>query len=276
MFDAACRSKPLLPPLEELCPWIKHQLQMVSTVPGLLDLWGKSLNFDEFAKTQIVEPSILKLIGELSGVLLRGRIVHAGLMHTYGYLFSTIDTPFGKKRDRWIEPDLDHGLGLEKPTLRDRPNEGTLLTNLTYFLGRIAFRNQPEFTNSLEQLHCIFSQLVLEYPYEKLSVQSVVERATIAEGRRRGTEVEIRSDLVAFPYPPRDTAGADHLLIYSVINGPSLGPQLITAFGVTSEFVDSATLPDRVGNNVEVRAKFNAYIEGITGHTVWGIRWVEK
>ncbi|MCA9071091.1 MAG: hypothetical protein KDA84_19320, partial [Planctomycetaceae bacterium] len=174
----------------------------------------------------------------------------------------------------WVEPDLDHGLGMEMPTLRDQPSEGTLLSNLTYFLSRIAFRDQrnfPELESNTESI----SQLVREYPYQSLAIQRVAERVTILEGRRRGTEVEIRSDFVAFPNPPHETTGTDHLLVYSVINGPRLGSQLITAFGVATEFVNSATSPKNLGENVEIRARFNSYIEGLTGHTVPGYRWVE-
>lgn len=271
MLDAAQASQPLLPSLKEHCPWIEWQIHQVSAVPGLLELWGKSLNFDEYAKTQILESPILRLIGELSGVPLRGRIVHAGLMHTYGYLFSTINTPFGKKRDRWVEPDLDHGFRWKTPTLRDRPSAGTLLTNLTYFLGRIAFRNQPEIAK-LEQYGESISPLVRKYPFETLAIQRVIERVAIPNGRRRGTEVEIRTDFVAFPQPPKDMAGATHLLIYSLVNGPRLGSQLITAFCVTTDFVTTATSPENFGEAVEVRARFNSYIEGITGNTVPGIR----
>ena len=62
----------------------------------LLALWGRSVNADENTGETIVHPAILAAIGALAGVPMRGRFVQAGLQHTYGYLFSLIDTPYGR------------------------------------------------------------------------------------------------------------------------------------------------------------------------------------
>nr|WP_296777435.1 hypothetical protein [Rhodococcus sp. (in: high G+C Gram-positive bacteria)] len=40
-------------------------------------------------------------------------IGHAGLMHVYGYLLSSVDTPYGLKRKRWLTADLANAFGLE-------------------------------------------------------------------------------------------------------------------------------------------------------------------
>ncbi|WP_141215868.1 hypothetical protein [Rhodococcus sp. WWJCD1] len=40
-------------------------------------------------------------------------IGHAGLMHVYGYLLSSVETPYGLKRGRWLTADLAKAFGLE-------------------------------------------------------------------------------------------------------------------------------------------------------------------
>ncbi len=273
MLDAARRQKPLKGLLRKHCPWVEQQLLETAKFPDLLRLWGRSLNFDEQASAVIVEPPMLQLIGDLAGVSLRGRILHAGLEHTYGYLFSLIETPFGYKRDRWVRPDLDRGLGFRSPTLRDQPETGSLLLNLTYVLGRIAFRDERTLLERLRRHETAIAPAARDYPFGELEIRRVVEQATIPGGRRRGTEIEIHTDLVKMP-DPQKVSPASTLLVYSVVNGPRLGPQLITAFPVTAEFVNEVTSGDNQGNRMEVRTRYNAYVEGLTGNVVNGPRFV--
>src|SRR6185312_10106073 len=99
MIEAATRSRSAVKVLQKHCPHIYRQLVRLRECRGLLSLWGRSRNVDEFVEQAIVHPAILRVIGQLTGVPMRGRIVHAGLEHTYGYLFSLIETPFGYKRE---------------------------------------------------------------------------------------------------------------------------------------------------------------------------------
>lgn len=276
MNEAAGNSQPLKPLLKENCPWIADQLRETAKYPKFLGSWGRSLNYDEHANALIVEPPILKLLGELAGVPMRGRIVHAGVMHTFGYLFSVIETPFGKKRDRWVEPDLEKGLGLQTPTLRDRPASGSLLLNLTYFLAQLAFRNEAVLLDRLLVHPHAIAPAAWDYPFEELVIRRIVEQVTIAEGRRRGTEIEIHTDFIALPHPPRKPDAENTLLVYSVVNGARIGPQLITAFTVTEDFVREATSPANQGNDVEIRTRYNAYVEGLTGRSLPGRRFMES
>lgn len=274
MLEAAREGKPLKPVLNAHCPWIETQLRQSGKFPGRLGLWGRSLNFDEHAKAVIVEPPLLQLIGELAGVPQRGRSMHAGLAHTYGYLFSLIETPYGKKRDRWIKPDLDQGFGFPVPTLRDQPEAGTLLLNLTFCLGQIAFRDHAELLERLRMEPTGVAQAARDYPFDELTIQRVSEQAAIPEGRRRGTPIELNTDLVALPYSSPEASAENTLLVYSVVNGPRLGPQLITAFSVTSEAVAEITSPENQGDAVEIRTRYNAYVEGLAGRVVTGRRFL--
>lgn len=275
MIEAARNSRQLKPLLKKNCPWIADQLRETAKYPEFLASWGRSLNYDEHAQAVIVEPPILKLLGELAGVPMRGRILHAGLMHTFGYLFSLIETPFGKKRDRWVESDLEKGLGIERPTLRDRPASGTLLLNLTYFLAQIAFRREAVLLERLSVHPNVIAPAAWDYDFDRLEIRRVVEQVTIAEGRRRGTEIEIHTDFVSLPHPPQKPDAENTLLVYSVVNGARIGPQLITAFTVAEDFVKEATSPANQGNRVKIRTRYNAYVEGLTGRSLPGRRFVE-
>jgi hypothetical protein len=125
----------------ELLPEMKEILKSDSQRIDMKSLWGTSLNTDEHAHTEIVNPEIILMLSQEVGVPLPdGERVFAGIEHTYGYLFSTLNTNFGHKRLRWIQGELEDGLVLPKGTLGPFPQEGTLFGNATYFFGRIAFR----------------------------------------------------------------------------------------------------------------------------------------
>src|SRR5262245_47126296 len=100
MVTAADSGRSVVAVLRKLCPPVYRQIVQERKRPEVLSLWGRSSNVDENAGKVIVHPAILRAIGELAGVPMPGRIVHAGLQHTYGYLFSLIETPYGFKRDR--------------------------------------------------------------------------------------------------------------------------------------------------------------------------------
>ena len=85
--------------------------------PTLIRNWNYDLNASgEFAKAAIVNPLILQMIERTANfpVILdprEPRIVHAGFEHTYGYIFSTLKTPYGYKRARWVRNEIETGFG---------------------------------------------------------------------------------------------------------------------------------------------------------------------
>lgn len=98
--------------------------------------WSDSVIYDEFAKKNILEPEFLKKIGIPHKKT--GGIIHvpAGAMHTYGYMFSQLETQFGKKSKRWVEQKLDERMGLAAGTFSPTPPKGEFLENLTKELRR--------------------------------------------------------------------------------------------------------------------------------------------
>ena len=95
--------------LENSCSDLCEHWKRLKEATSLYLLWGKSWNFDEHAGQQIVDPYILDLLSEQLQYVVGTDLVHAGIIHTYGYLFSQLETPYGLKRVRWTNRKLDWG-----------------------------------------------------------------------------------------------------------------------------------------------------------------------
>lgn len=273
LIAAAHKGRPLLPVLKSRCPVVYRQIKTDGKQRAMLSLWGRSLNVDEIVGQTIVHPEILRAIGVLAGVRMNGRVIHAGLQHTYGYLFSLIDTPYGAKRERWTSDDLERGLGLERSLLGDKPRAGTLLANVTWLLAHIVFRNQPRRLKALESsCRGISAPALVGYDYAELSVCRVVERAVLPGPARR--TVALITDLVAFPIRPAASTAADTLLVYSVQGGAQARLRLITAFpvqpGTARAIKDSAMK----SGQVSIRPRYNAYVPGFKGESILGKRYL--
>ena len=267
MRDAAERGRAVLPVLETLCPHVCRQIRSDREHAALFSFWGRSLNFDENVGRTIVDPATLGAIGELAGVPMRGRVVHAGLQHTYGYLFSLIQTPYGLKRDRWVSEDWEVGFGLDRSLLGPRPDAGTLLANLTWFAGRVAYRGLPGPLGRLNRVAAAVSPELVGYDFDRLRVCRLEERATPATGRA----VRIVTDLVPFPRPPAGGA-EDTVLVYSTQNGPRAGLKIVTAFPVKREVVEE--LKASSSCCAEVRPRYNAHLPGFDRGGTRGVRTV--
>jgi hypothetical protein len=270
MAAAAARGRSVVSVLKRLCPEVSRQIVRDGRYPGLLALWGRSVNVDEIVGQTIVHPAILRAIGSLAGVPMGGRAVHAGLEHTYGYLFSTIQTPYGFKRDRWLSPDVARGFGLELSLLSDRPQTGTLLANVTWFAGRIAFRDRPRLLARLQDNAEAVAPDLIQHTVDPQDVCRIVEEAVLPG--KTGRVVSLVTDLVPFPQPPEGD-GSNTLLIYSAQDGTRTGRRLITCFPVGPQFVRELCASVPAEGEVEVRPRYNAYIPGWPGKPVSGRRY---
>jgi hypothetical protein len=271
----ARRSRLTAADLQIACPWLCRQAARDAATPGLLDIWGLSSNFDELARTAIVEPGVLAAICDVAGLPADGLIVHAGLQHTYGYLLSTITTPFGYKRDRWLSPYLEHGFGLPADTLGPSPSHGTLLSNATLLAGSLAFRGDENGTRRLRRIAKSAADSIQGLSFARVEQTRIIESLLVRDSVGRFRSIRLRTDLIPFPRQVENCV-ENCLLVYSVDDSSQPGLRLITLFPVAPPFVAELLQPQHFGRDVPIRTRFNAFVPGIAGQTLSGRRDLEK
>lgn len=247
---------------------IVEQLNRDSRAPAMLATWGLALNVNqksptEFGTEPIVLPALVdQLMTNANVAPRRDRIVHAGVQHTYGYLFSLLSTPYGFKRARWVQRTIDNGLGLPEGTIAPAPvSGGTLLGNVTWLAGSIAFADEPEQLKAANSAPANVSPAVQALDASKLAHKRLVDTVTVA-----GRTVELRTDFVELPHP---TADASTLLIYSVKDGAT--SRLVTMFPISAKSRDTYQgVP--VGDGIAITTQYNAWVDGLTGTPVPGKR----
>ena len=238
---------------------ILEQLNRDRSNTGALKLWGESLNYDEMAKATIVDDGILGFLSSRLGVAQPNcKVVHAGMEHTYGYLFSVLPTKFGFKRARWVRPDIEEGFGLPKGSVGPLSAEGTLLANVSCLAGGIALKDDPAASALLNRARPFCSAAMLELTANGLRRTRLTEEVQLPGGRA----VALRTDLVRFQ---KRSGGNTHLLVYSVYDSAAKRAFLITAFPVNEAFVENTLSPANLGENKPVQTRYNAYVEGFTG-----------
>lgn len=232
----------------------------------VLDFWGKSLNFDSGAKKQIISDAIISDLQKKFKLSNDNKVVHAGVTHTYGYLFSVLDTPYGTKRKRWIEPTLNYGFGFQGNGLSPETMQGSLLSNVTYFAGKLGFRDE-ERKQQLDQLKNV-SPEVRNFDYKKVA-------RTVLEEEVAATPITLRTTLVKLPFKqPQEES--DYLLIYTVLNQKEKQSEkrevLITAFPIKKDAYAKTVDPSGLGKNQPVVVRYNAYVEGLMEQKWTGVR----
>ena len=269
MAGADARSGDLAPVFSTYTPGLLAQLDADKANPALLKLWGESINYDELANGEIVSPAVLGFIAaRLGAPAPRGRIMHAGAEHTYGYLFSQLPTKFGFKRARWVRPDIEEGLGLPAGSVGPAPSSGTLLSNVTCLAGGVALKGDKAAAPLLARACAHCPAAVKKFKPAAVGRARLSETVSLAGGRK----VTLRTDLVAFLKP---AGGNSHLLIYSVRDSALKHAYLVTAFPVNEGFVKSVTDPAGLGENKPVQTRYNAYVDGFTGNAgLTGLRAV--
>ena len=187
--------------LKQASPSLFQQITRDAEETSLKALWGTSINYDEFAKGVIVDPAILKVLAEtfrvkLTDSMLAEHLSNAGMEHTYGYLFSRLKTAFGYKRARWVRGDLERGFDLPVGTLGPQAPQasgGSFFSNVTYFFGRIAFRDDPGLLRTLEKHSSGVAKCLREFDYSSLKPirfeESIPSKGIVLVGSP-GTELE--------------------------------------------------------------------------------------
>jgi hypothetical protein len=252
--------------LPRLAPAVIGELARDAQAPAMLATWGRALNYNQIANggysdDPIVAPAIIdELIARAGAPARQDRVVHAGVQHTYGYLFSVLATPFGFKRARWVQPTVNDGFGLPAGTIAPVPAAGTLLGNVTWLAGAIAFAGEPALADA-HSAPALVAPAVQALDVAALHTKRLSETVTVA-----GREVELRTDFVDFPHP---TAAAATWLVYSIReDGKS---RLITAFPITAAARDKYESAP-TGDAVPITTQYNAWVDGLTGSKLPGRR----
>lgn len=245
----------------QTCKGITSQIESDGLRRGPLSFWGRSVNLDEVTQSEIVDPQLIQLIGRIAGKSMSSDTPHAGLQHTYGYLFSVIKTPYGMKRDRWTETALETSLGVPSDTLGPEPGSGTLLTNATWLAGRIAFRRHKAQLSKLDNyLGCKTAPELVCTDFHKIRHQRILESIKPFD-----TSWQIQTDLVQI-----SARQNQWLLIYSLRNHSRKTHQLITLFPVSNK--NRAELVERTEHSrrMNIRLRFNAYLPRLSGKDIQG------
>lgn len=261
--------------LARLAPALRGMIERDRAAAGLFDFWAESLNFDENAKATIVHPAIMAAIGDVAGVPQRGKVVHAGLTHTYGYMLSNLVTPYGLKRARWTRRDLEDGLGLPRGTLGPAPREGTLLGNVTAALGGIAFCDDPQrLADARKAVGSVSAAAALGLECKSFDVRRLRETVRLVNGSDTRT-IELRTDVVRFKRLPAEAGNTNSfLLVYSLVDSARPGPRLISGFPVSQDYVDALFDPAKLGEDRPVRVRYNGYVAELVARELPGARRV--
>lgn len=239
--------------LEQTDPSLLNQIKSDATDSKLLSLWGESLNFDSGAKKKIINDKILNNLQDFFGLTSDNYIVHAGITHSYGYLFSNLDTPYGHKRKRWINLEVCNAFSLKNKSLSPQTKNGTLLSNITYFAGRIVFKNKQSITN-LDKLKNV-SPEIKQFDYSKLTIKTLEEKILSPSIYK----TIIRSHFVKFQNSAVATENS-YLLIYSIEDYLSHEEKLITAFPISKTSYLQTTDPMLMGEDRPIQVKYNMHL----------------
>lgn len=254
--------------LEQSYPSLLEQIRSDASDPVLLSQWGESLNFDSGAKKKIIDDKILTELQNFFKLTSDNYIVHAGITHTYGYLFSNLETPYGYKRKRWIDPEVNHAFNLTQMSLSPETLSGTLLSNLTYFAGRIAFQEKSS-KASLEQLKNV-SLEILNFNYSALKVKILEEKIEIPSDVKK----IIRTHFVQFPKRKLSDQN-EYLLVYSVQDLSQHTEKLITIFPINKDSYLKTTDPLLMGADRPILPKYNLHLSAGKDMRFSGFRQVK-
>jgi hypothetical protein len=246
-------------------PTLFLQIKLDANNREVLSLWGESFNFDSGAKKKIITDSTLNDLQELFNIKSDGHVVHAGVVHTYGYLFSNLETPYGYKRKRWIDPEVNNAFGLKGNSLSPSTKEGTLLSNVTFFAGKIAFTEQK----NLEKLYSLknVSSELKYFDYSSLKVKILSEFVELPKDLR----IIIRTHFVRFQNPNGPNQN-EYLLIYSTQDLDSKRERLVTVFPITREAYFKTTDPVLMGRDRPIQAKYNMFLTNKNDIRLSGLR----
>lgn len=168
---------------------------------------------------------------------------NAGLMHIYGYLFSTLETPYGYKRERWLIKELNQLFNFQHNQLSIKTDRGTLLANVTYFAGQLAFDE----TQDLELIKNVADE-IKSIDYKKLMKLVVIEE---------NKNFKFKTIIISLG---NNSSKNTHLLIYSYYDKLLGKDQLVTMYPINNETFNSYRILNSA-NNVNFKMRHNLYLD---------------
>jgi acyl-CoA synthetase (AMP-forming)/AMP-acid ligase II len=229
--------------LEDVLPGLAANLKTADDVSARH--WTDCTPFDELAKAYILPDAALDGLGIRHEV--SSGVVHvpAGVMHTYGYLFSQLKTAYGLKGKRWIESRVDERLGLPARTFSPLPPQGEFASNVTAaLLGLLGEKTSLPRAAKLK-------------PAAK--VAGFIEQRVTWKTADGGTQTaSVFTHLVELK-PLKDLETADaYLLVYSVVAGGKR--RLVTAFPIEKGFAASI-MKTPAAKSAAFSPRFNLYVD---------------
>lgn len=110
-------------------PWLTEQIATDASAGRFL-AWGASTAVDEHAGP-VIGIDLFDRLHELAGLQANWPVGNAGLLHVYGYLLSVAPTPYGPKRDRWLDGRLALAYGRPADWFLPWHGTTTLLARVT-------------------------------------------------------------------------------------------------------------------------------------------------
>ncbi len=229
--------------LEDELPSLRKNLKTAADVSARY--WTDCTVFDELAKADILPEKVMKALGIRRETA--GGVVHApaGVMHTYGYLFSQLQTAYGLKGKRWIESRLDERLGLPAGTFSPHPPEGEFASNLTSALLQVtgspaAVARAAKLTPAVKALGRVEQRVTWKTADGKTVAASVL------------TYLAPLAPLEGF------TTTDGYLLIYAVDRDGRR--RFTTAFPVGQGFADGI-MSTKPGTEPDFKPRFNLFVD---------------
>ena len=212
-------------------PNLEDRLKIAREVS--LKHWAWSTNYDEFAKAGILNENSVRVLGIPLQDEKSDHVVSAGIMHSYGYLFSLLQTPYGLKSKRWLESKLDESLGLAPGLLGPFPASGEFLSNLTWVLDRTTQkRSKARTCRAIKNVSpdlCALEKRMAPLPRAQGYAETRVEL-------KRGRKTEkLKIITYVIPLVNRTASGETFLLAYEVAGQKRLW---VTAFPIMEDFAN--------------------------------------
>jgi len=114
---------------------------LADAAAGRFARWGRSTTIDEHTGEPVLPTATVSELHALAGIDTDGIVGNAALVHVYGYLLSTVETPYGPKHARWTEGGVARALGLAPSMLLPEPARDergcTPLATLTPIVERL-------------------------------------------------------------------------------------------------------------------------------------------